>query len=215
METRLLGAEEAGAVLPLVKDTLYQQIVEDYRQQILVIFGIFDEQRVCGISALKKDGQVLLVYVMENCRRRGVGSMLLWSMYRYCAAVFQVPVISVLAPSEMTVFFRKLGMQPEGMNMSESGQEGREGDAKIRLVMQVHSNLSFKFQDASDYCSSGWRDCSLPGHLWRGRSNKADISGFAGKCFGAASLWTGRRGRILRRRRRSGLGRISGCRRGL
>ena len=70
METRLLGAEEAGAVLPLVKDkiedTLYQQIVEDYRQQILVIFGIFDEQRVCGISALKKDGQVLLVYVMEN-----------------------------------------------------------------------------------------------------------------------------------------------------
>ena len=46
METRLLGAEEAGAVLPLVKDkiedTLYQQIVEDYRQQILVIFGIFD-----------------------------------------------------------------------------------------------------------------------------------------------------------------------------
>lgn len=141
METRLLGAEEAGAVLPLVKDkiedTLYQRIVEDYRQQILVIFGIFDEQRVCGISALKKDGQVLLVYVMENCRRRGVGSMLLWSMYRYCAAVFQVPVISVLSPSEMTVFFRKLGMQPEGMNMSESGQEGREGDAKIRLVMQV------------------------------------------------------------------------------
>ena len=79
---------------------------------------------------------MLLVYVMENCRRRGVGSMLLWSMYRYCAAVFQVPVISVLSPSEMTVFFRKLGMQPEGMNMSESGQEGREGDAKIRLVMQ-------------------------------------------------------------------------------
>lgn len=141
METRLLGAEEAGAVLPLVKDkiedTLYQQIVEDYRQQILVIFGIFDEQRVCGVSALKKDGQVLLVYVMENCRRRGVGSMLLWSMYRYCAAVFRVPVISVLSPSEMTVFFRKLGMQTEGMHMSESGQEGREGDAKIRLVMQV------------------------------------------------------------------------------
>ena len=58
METRLLGAEEAGAVLPLVKDkiedTLYQRIVEDYRQQILVIFGIFDEQRVCGISALKE-----------------------------------------------------------------------------------------------------------------------------------------------------------------
>lgn len=141
METRLLGAEEAGAVLPLVKDkiedTLYQQIVEDYRQQTLVIFGIFDEQKACGVSALKKDGQVLLVYVMEHCRRRGIGSMLLWSMYRYCADVFRTPVISVLSPSEMTVFFRKLGMQPEGMNMSESGQEGREGDAKIRLVMQV------------------------------------------------------------------------------
>lgn len=141
METRLLGAEEAGAVLPLVKDkiedALYQQIVEDYRQQMVVIFGIFDEQRVCGVSALKKDGQVFLIYVLENCRRRGVGSMILWSMYRYCADALRVPVISVLSPPEMTVFFRKLGMQPDGMTLSGSGQEGKEEDAKTRLVMQV------------------------------------------------------------------------------
>lgn len=141
METRLLGAEEAGAVLPLVKDKieedLYQQIVAEYRQQMLVIFGIFDGQRVCGVSALKRDGQVLLIYVLEHCRRRGIGSMLLWNMYRYCATVLRVPVLSVLSPSEMTAFFRKLGMQPEGMGRSDAGQEEEEAGTAIRMVIQV------------------------------------------------------------------------------
>ena len=81
-------------------------------------FGAYEGDSLCGVSAVRFDGHISLLFVGKQWRRRGAAKMLMKAMLYYCVELRHLPRITVnSAPNAREVYehfgFRALGPERE------------------------------------------------------------------------------------------------------
>jgi GNAT superfamily N-acetyltransferase len=79
----------------------------------LTLWGVFEEGRIVGMSAMQSEGHITMLYVYSAFQRRGYGSLLIEEMRRYAAAQYGHNTVTLNAlPAWTSEFFEKRGFHP-------------------------------------------------------------------------------------------------------
>lgn len=86
------------------------KIAEKVMQKELVVWGAFEENQLCGISAMTIEGHITMLYVHGYFLRRGAGKKLLKEMKNYAVNVLKKEYVTVNAMPVWTAnFFLRQG----------------------------------------------------------------------------------------------------------
>jgi ribosomal protein S18 acetylase RimI-like enzyme len=79
----------------------------------LTLWGVFEENRIVGMSAMQSEGHITMLYVYSAFQRRGFGSSLIEEMRRYAATKYGLRMVTLNAlPAWTSDFFAKRGFRP-------------------------------------------------------------------------------------------------------
>jgi GNAT superfamily N-acetyltransferase len=79
----------------------------------IILWGVFDENRMVGISAMQSEGHITMLYVYSAFQRRGYGSRLIEEMRHYAAIQYGLGMVTLNAlPAWTSDFFMKRGFHP-------------------------------------------------------------------------------------------------------
>ena len=53
------------------------RLTDEERTGVLVVFGAFDSNVLCGVCGMTNEGHITMLYVHPQCLRRGIGKKLL------------------------------------------------------------------------------------------------------------------------------------------
>jgi GNAT superfamily N-acetyltransferase len=80
----------------------------------ITLWGVFDENRMVGMSAMQSEGHITMLYVYSAFQRRGYGSKLLGEMRRYAASEYGYREVTLNAlPAWTADYFIKRGFHPD------------------------------------------------------------------------------------------------------
>lgn len=132
MELRMLKEHEISCVCNLMQEMYVQEMSysvwkkeqkdvfcetmepEYLRQQMtagnLLLWGAFYGEELCAAAGMHRDGQIMMLCVRENWRRKGIGQHLLNFMRDYAIAELHLPRVTMLvAPVTGAPYFYKRG----------------------------------------------------------------------------------------------------------
>lgn len=95
----------------------------------MVVFGAVEEGELCGVSAVRSNGHVALLFVKRNWQRRGVARMLMASMEQYCTGELGLMRMTVNASPNAVEAYRRMGFRDTMPLMEQNG---------IRFVPMEH-----------------------------------------------------------------------------
>jgi GNAT superfamily N-acetyltransferase len=80
----------------------------------ITLWGVFDENRMVGMSAMQSEGHITMLYVYSAFQRRGYGSSLLNEMRRFAASQYghQEVTLNALPPAAADYFIKR-GFHPD------------------------------------------------------------------------------------------------------
>lgn len=78
----------------------------------LIVWGIFEDCRLCAISAMQTEGHISMLYVLPFYQRRGYGRSLLNEMRKFALEQWKKEYVTLNAmPTWTTTFFEKVGFR--------------------------------------------------------------------------------------------------------
>ena len=87
-----------------------ENLVKLYKEEKLIVWGVFEQEQMVGVSGMQIDGMITMLYILPQCFRRGYGCGLLREMRRYAKEILGKEIITVNAtPAWISTYFTKQG----------------------------------------------------------------------------------------------------------
>lgn len=88
------------------------------RENLVTLWGVFDQGHMCGMSAMQPEGHITMLYVYPVFRRRGYAKQLLHAMRIYAANQYGLKKVTVSAmPIGTAPFFIRNGFDELGLQL--------------------------------------------------------------------------------------------------
>ena len=114
----------------------------------MVVFGAVEEGELCGVSAVRSNGHVALLFVKRNWQRRGVARMLMASMEQYCTGELGLMRMTVNASPNAVEAYRRMGfrdtmplMEQNGIRFVPMEHLAPPGSVRPQKMGKVHKGL--------------------------------------------------------------------------
>jgi GNAT superfamily N-acetyltransferase len=127
MEIRMLRSEEISQALQIARGVFdyclkssvnEQKMIEEFRnyteesqirsmeqQGDIHFWGVFEDQRMLGMSAMQKEGHITMLYVLPAFQRKGYGAQLLERMRSYAYQTYGLAYVTVNAMPTWTASY--------------------------------------------------------------------------------------------------------------
>lgn len=99
-----------------------ENLMQEVHAGRLMLWGAFEQQDLCGVSAMQSVGHITMLYVKPQYGRRGIGAQLLEHMYHYAASVWHKErvTINVMPMAAASYFYKKGFVQMRNIPWSDS-----------------------------------------------------------------------------------------------
>lgn len=88
------------------------RLTDEERTGVLVVFGAFDSNVLCGVCCMTNEGHITMLYVHPQYLRRGIGKKLLERVRIYARMQLKLVQVSVNAmPAYTADYFRRVGFK--------------------------------------------------------------------------------------------------------
>lgn len=88
------------------------RLTDEERTGVLVVFGAFDSNVLCGVCGMTNEGHITMLYVHPQYLRRGIGKKLLERVRIYARMQLKLMQVSVNAmPAYTADYFRRVGFK--------------------------------------------------------------------------------------------------------
>lgn len=80
-------------------------------------WGVFKGEQLCAVGAIRKEGQITMLYVHPNCQKQGMGTLLLNAMRDYAIVALHLSKVTIeVTPVTLAPYFYKRGfaVAPQG-----------------------------------------------------------------------------------------------------
>ena len=114
----------------------------------MLVFGAVEEGELCGVSAVRSNGHVALLFVKRNWQRRGVARMLVSSMEQYCTGELGLMRMTVNASPNAVEAYRHMGfrdtmplMEQNGIRFVPMERTAPPGSVHPQKIGKIHKGL--------------------------------------------------------------------------
>mgnify|MGYP000565113306 FL=1 len=88
------------------------RLTDEERAGVLVVFGAFDSNVLCGVCGMTNEGHITMLYVHPQYLRRGIGKKLLERVRIYARMQLKLMQVSVNAmPAYTADYFSRVGFK--------------------------------------------------------------------------------------------------------
>ena len=114
------------------------RLTDEERAGVLVVFGAFDSNVLCGVCGMTNEGHITMLYVHPQYLRRGIGKQLLERVRIYARMQLKIMQVSVNAMSAYTAdYFRRVGFKSAYQGGFCNGQDDMYVPMTAKSIYQV------------------------------------------------------------------------------
>lgn len=123
------------------------RLTDEERTGVLVVFGAFDSNVLCGVCGMTNEGQITMLYVHPQYLRRGIGKKLLERVRIYARMQLKLMRVSVNAMPVYTAdYFRCVGFKSAYQGDFCNGQ----GDMYVPMTAKSIYQVEYTPRHISD-----------------------------------------------------------------
>ncbi len=132
MEIRMLEQQDLMSALHLVWDVFAEDVAPSYSQEGVAVFqefikyeninrmyqtgeiliwGAYESEELCGVTAIQRTGHICLFFVKKNRQGKGIGRMLYQRVYNYCAQELHLSRLTINAAPGSVSKYQHFGMR--------------------------------------------------------------------------------------------------------
>lgn len=114
------------------------RLTDEERTGVLVVFGAFDSNVLCGVCGMTNEGHITMLYVHPQYLRRGIGKKLLERVRIYARMQLKLMQVSVNAmPAYTADYFRRVGFKSAYQGGFCNGQDDMYVPMTAKSIYQV------------------------------------------------------------------------------
>ena len=114
------------------------RLTDEERTGVLVVFGAFDSNVLCGVCGMTNEGHITMLYVHPQYLRRGIGKKLLERVRIYARMQLKIMQVSVNAmPAYTAAYFRRVGFKSAYQGGFCNGQDDMYVPMTAKSIYQV------------------------------------------------------------------------------
>lgn len=121
----------------------YEYMLPKVQSGEVCFFGAIEGDELCGMSAIKQDGHVILLFVKKNWQKKGAARMLFYAMQQYLVIERAVVQMTVSATPNAVEAYKHLGFRPTNSEQIVDG---------VRFVP-----MAYVIVDAANIATGGGR----------------------------------------------------------
>lgn len=123
------------------------RLTDEERTGVLVVFGAFDSNVLCGVCGMTNDGHITMLYVHPQYLRRGIGKKLLERVRIYARMQLKLMQVSVNAmPAYTADYFRRVGFK----SAYQGGFCNVQGDMYVPMTAKSIYQVEYKPRHIAD-----------------------------------------------------------------
>lgn len=123
------------------------RLTDEERTGVLVVFGAFDSNVLCGVCGMTNEGHITMLYVHPQYLRRGIGKKLLERVRIYARMQLKLMQVSVNAmPAYMADYFRRVGFK----SAYQGGFNNGQGDMYVPMTAKSIYQVEYKPRHIAD-----------------------------------------------------------------
>ncbi len=123
------------------------RLTDEERTGVLVVFGAFDSNVLCGVCGMTNEGHITMLYVHPQYLRRGIGKKLLERVRIYARMQLKLMQVSVNAmPAYTADYFRRVGFKSAYQGVFCNGQ----GDMYVPMTAKSIYQVEYTPRHISD-----------------------------------------------------------------
>ena len=123
------------------------RLTDEERTGVLVVFGAFDSNVLCGVCGMTNDGHITMLYVHPQYLRRGIGKKLLERVRIYARMQLKLMQVSVSAmPAYTADYFRRVGFK----SAYQGGFCNVQGDMYVPMTAKSIYQVEYKPRHIAD-----------------------------------------------------------------
>ena len=123
------------------------RLTDEERTGVLVVFGAFDSNVLCGVCGMTNEGHITMLYVHPQYLRRGIGKKLLERVRIYARMQLKLMQVSVNAmPAYTADYFRRVGFKSAYQGDFCNGQ----GDMYVPMTAKSIYQVEYTPRHISD-----------------------------------------------------------------
>lgn len=123
------------------------RLTDEERTGVLVVFGAFDSNVLCGVCGMTNEGHITMLYVHPQYLRRGIGKKLLERVRIYARMQLKLMQVSVNAmPAYTADYFRCVGFKSAYQGDFCNGQ----GDMYVPMTAKSIYQVEYTPRHISD-----------------------------------------------------------------
>ncbi len=114
------------------------RLTDEERTGVLVVFGAFDSNVLCGVCGMTNEGHITMLYVHPQYLRRGIGKKLLERVRIYARMQLKLMQVSVNAmPAYTADYFRRVGFKSAYQGGFCNGQDDMYVPMTAKSIYQI------------------------------------------------------------------------------
>lgn len=115
------------------------RLTDEERAGVLVVFGAFDSNVLCGVCGMTNEGHITMLYVHPQYLRRGIGKKLLERVRIYARMQLKLMQVSVNAmPAYTADYFSRVGFK----SAYQGGFCNGQGDMYVPMTAKAYIRWS-------------------------------------------------------------------------
>lgn len=123
------------------------RLTDEERTGVLVVFGAFDSNVLCGVCGMTNEGHITMLYVHPQYLRRGIGKKLLERVRIYARMQLKLVQVSVNAmPAYTADYFRRVGFK----SAYQGGFCNGQGDMYVSMTAKSIYQVEYTPRHISD-----------------------------------------------------------------
>ena len=123
------------------------RLTDEERTGVLVVFGAFDSNVLCGVCGMTNEGHITMLYVHPQYLRRGIGKKLLERVRIYARMQLKLMQVSVNAmPAYTADYFRRVGFK----SAYQGGFCDGQGDMYVPMTAKSIYQVEYTPRHISD-----------------------------------------------------------------
>lgn len=123
------------------------RLMDEERAGVLVVFGAFDSNLLCGVCGMTNEGHITMLYVHPQYLRRGIGKKLLERVRIYARMQLKLMQVSVNAMPVYTAdYFRRVGFK----SAYQGGFCDEQGDMYVPMTAKGIYQVEYTPRHISD-----------------------------------------------------------------
>lgn len=99
----------------------YETVLPKVKNRELVFFAVIEGTEMCGMSAIRSDGHISLLFVRKKWQRQGMARLLFYAMQHYCVLERRMVRMTVNAAPNAVEVYRHLGFSARAEEQTEHG----------------------------------------------------------------------------------------------